>query len=180
MNDSILFIIIGILIISNVIVSSIILVKQKTSENFTDTNSDSICSNSRTCQDGWQPIFIYPNVVTFPFGYEKVGDKCYCRPGLSLKKTQYADECLCLDNKGIGRDSGYYATNYQGDIWGSSSAKIGDECFVDTDCGQIRTHSNSKVVDYLSNLRCDAPYNRYDNPSNRIKGKCQDISTLYN
>ena len=173
---SILYIVIGILLISNLIVSLIVLVqsqKQKNSENFTDTK----CGNSITCQDGWQP-FLAGNQVNFSFGYEKVGDKCYCRPGLSLVNHPDLDGCFCTNQKGMLSSSSYY-TNHKidGGIGGLNNANIGDDCITDMDCGQLKFNSDSSV-DYLSNLRCDAPYNIH-NPALTPKGKCQDISTLY-
>lgn len=168
----------GLLLILSIIVFSVILVIQKTSENFTDTSE---CPNYKTCQDGWQP---YSNAggrlqISFPFGYEKVGDKCYCRPGLLFNKNSDDDGCYCKNDKGVGAPSSYYVTtDSQGDgIYGLNTAKIGDECIADTDCGQIKVNSNT-TVDYLSNLRCDVPYNIYK-PYLTPKGKCQDISTLY-
>ena len=66
------------------------------------------CGNSTNCQDGWQP-FSSGNRITFDFGYEKVGDKCYCRPGLSLvNNPDGSDGCLCANEKGILSASSYY------------------------------------------------------------------------
>lgn len=171
---SILYIVIGILLILNLILSLIVLVqslKQKNSENFTDTK----CGNSITCQDGWQP-FSSGNSINFNFGYEKVGDKCYCRPGLSL--VNKPDGCFCANQKGILSSSSYLINHkIENRIGGSNNSNIGDDCITDMDCGQLKFNSDFSV-DYLSNLRCDAPYN-INNPALTPKGKCQDISTLY-
>jgi hypothetical protein len=114
-----------------------------------------------------------------PFGYEKYGDnKCHCRPGFSFINDGDGN-CYCINSK-KATSSSYYATHPQGNgIYGLSDAKIGDECYTDTDCGQIKVNSNW-YVDYLSNLRCDYPsYNIYSPPveGKDPKGKCFDIST---
>lgn len=114
--------------------------------------------------------------------YEKVGDKCYCRPGFSMgiDHTFNDDSCHCLDKDEYMTSSSYYPThhsNTNSDIFGLDNAKIGDDCFTDTDCGQIRVNSNFSV-DYLSNLRCNTAYD-INYPAKTIKGKCEDISTLY-
>jgi hypothetical protein len=121
-------------------------------QNFAYTISNNPCPNSKDCDNGWQPQFqsSYGKVVVnFPFGYEKYGDnKCHCRPGFSFVNDGYGG-CYCINSKKVA-SSTYYATNPQDDntIYGLSDAKVGDECYTDTDCGQIKTNNNWSV-DYM-------------------------------
>ena len=163
--------------------------KEKNTENFKDNTSNCTLTS---CLDGpWlngnpSPYAFSPYgrlTVNFPYGSEKVGDNCYCRAGLSMGKLDPNDDtCNCVDKDGRAVGSQYWARNNQGNnIYGLDTAKIGDDCLSDTDCGQIRINQTSQHgfpgVDYLSNLRCSSPSFSSNDPP--VKGKCEDISTLY-
>lgn len=161
------------------------------STNNINSPNNTISPNCKTCngpegglRSGWQPIGTSVNGnfdITFPYGYELINDpsnnmnRCCCRPGLSIEVGKDSLS-YCLDKDGVVAPSQYYATNPKPDtnnIYGLDNAKIGDDCFTDTDCGQIYIDSTLPNIKYLSNLRCNA------DPSKTIKGKCEDISTLY-
>jgi hypothetical protein len=203
-----------ILAILNVIVSSLIrkqIENNKTKENF-DNNQNSECpNNTKKCEDDFaQPWINYdyggrPKVV-YINGYEKVGDNCYCRQGLKPSKDETGN-CRCLDPSGghpVSYSASYYIyngkstiTNPPGitnppNVYGVNS-KEGDDCWTDTDCGQIEVlwpNRLSSPIKNLSNLRCNYPYPYGDSTMKKYgiyppydgtsPGKCVDRETLYN
>jgi hypothetical protein len=173
------------LVVSNLVVSSITLYKNKEDkkEGFTDINNKIINCLSPSNLNGSPNQYISGGAsgmdyINFQGGREKIGDNCYCKPGLISGSTSYGGP-YCLDKNGIISDFQYAAGNsvINNNILGKNGEK-NDICSTDLDCSQIKINKDYSV-EYLSNMRCDSSCPLGNGNSPPISGKCQDIYTLY-
>lgn len=173
------------LVVINIIISLIILNKEDKKEGFTDNNNKIINCLSSSELDGIPNQYIESDptgtYINFQGGREKIGDNCYCKPGLVSASTSYGGP-FCLDKNGVNTYGfNFYAGNnsvIKNNILGKNGEK-GDICRTDLDCSQIKINKDkSYSIEYLSDMRCDSPCpdGGFCTP---ISGKCQDIYTLY-